>query len=424
MRHTDGSRILRLSYVGRRCARGFHVNRLGIKLNCEGALMTKNRWTNGWLWNGMLGAACAMSLSGAVSAQETEVQSVAQAETQTIQVDPLVAKVEHALELSKKRHLSAETHTPWQIAHGILAYRNDFEIKKNGRLVNAIDWVSDNATWRGTPWFEKTRFGARAQPFTQRYIFQGHPNQFLGYFTLSHLPLDHQFRTPSGVITIADLVNNAKMEVNANEEITWTLWALAHYLPVDAQWQNQYGENWSIERLVDIQTREPVNSGACGGTHGLFALSYARNKYLHSSNGQLRGVWLEADQKIRRYIAEARSLQNSDGTFSSNYFSGRGYSSDFNARLATTGHIVEWLMVAARSEDVRSPWIRQAVDALCNDLLNSKDHPADVGPLYHAIDGLMIYHSRAKPKPDVTTNAREVDKAPEPPAPTTDAGGA
>ncbi|MEX0725359.1 MAG: hypothetical protein WEB58_04220 [Planctomycetaceae bacterium] len=383
------------------------------------------RFEKDWLLGVVVSAACVLSMPAIVRSQETAPSSPQSSSSQgttpvanrPAEADPLLLKVEQALQLSKKRYLSAEIHTPWQIAHGILAYRNDFEIKKNGKLVNAIDWVSDNATYKGTPWFEKTSFGGRAQPFTQRYIFQGHPNQFLGYFTLSRLPLDHQFRTGTDAITIQNLVENAKMEVNANEEITWTLWALSHYLPPDAEWRNQNGENWSIERLVQIQTDESVYDGACGGTHGLFALSYARNKYLYSSGGQLRGVWLEADQKIRRFITEAKASQNSDGTFSPNYFNGRGHSDDFNTRLATTGHMLEWLMVAVRSDELRSPWIRHAVDAICNDLLNSKDRTADVAPLYHGIDALMVYHNRVKPKPDVTSNTRQTEEKPQPPLP-------
>ena len=77
--------------------------------------------------------------------------------------------------------------------------------------------------------------------------------------------------------------------------------ALAHYEEPDAQWFNAAGEPWSIERLVKMQIDEPVTSGACGGCHGLFALAYARNMYI-STGKPLRGVWFEADQKIKRYV--------------------------------------------------------------------------------------------------------------------------
>src|SRR5690606_3631002 len=99
-----------------------------------------------------------------------------------------------------------------------------------------------------------------------------------------------------GTITLGDIVRNGQMEVQAGEEPTWTLWGLVHYLGPDATWQNKHGESWSIERLVRSQVYEPVARAACGGTHGLFALAYARNKYLETGR-PLSGAWLEADQK-------------------------------------------------------------------------------------------------------------------------------
>ena len=150
-------------------------------------------------------------------------------------------------------------------------------------------------------------------------------------------------------------------------EITWTLWALSHYLDTNAQWHNRHGEPWSIERMVQIQTRESVISAPCGGTHGLFALSYARNKHL-ATGGTIRGVWMEADQKIQRFIEEGRVLQNSDGSFSTEYFRGRGFSNDFNDRIAHSGHMLEWLMMALPQSRLKEPWVRKGLDRLADRL--------------------------------------------------------
>ena len=54
-------------------------------------------------------------------------------------------------------------------------------------------------------------------------------------------------------VTVRDIVNDAKMQVHTGVEITWTLWALAHYLDSDDKWFNAAGEPWSIERLVRLQ---------------------------------------------------------------------------------------------------------------------------------------------------------------------------
>lgn len=338
--------------------------------------------------------------------------------------DPLVRQVQEAVEISTRRYLDADVHTPWQIMHGILAYRHEYQIKRKGELINALEFVSSGPAFEGIQWFEKTAHGGRGHTFTKPYAFEGHPNQFQAIMTMSELPLTHTFKArdatavPSdqapkpqvadATITTADMVRNAQMDVRVNpqEEITWTLWFLSFYLDPDAQWQNRNGEQWSIERLVKLQTDAPPYNAACGGTHGLFALSRARNAYLQSGR-PLRGVWLEADQKINRYIEEARAYQNPDGSFSANYFKGPEYSSDFGKRLATTGHILEFLMVALPQHRLNEEWVRRAVYRQARDIIENRTQPAECGALYHALDALVIYLQRMQPPAPVAKDEKK-----------------
>ncbi len=310
-------------------------------------------------------------------------------------VDPMLQLINEAIDVSGRRFLTADVHTPWQIIHGLLAYRQNFVLKTtDGRKINALEWASSGVTFQGESLFQKTPHGGQAHPFKHPYWFEGHPTQFMAYLTMCRLPTTHVFKTADGqAVTVGDIINNAKMDVNREEEMTWTLWALAHYLEPDAQWVNKKGELWSMEELVRIETASKVYDGPCGGTHGLFALSYIRNSYLQTRQ-PLRGVWLEADQKIQRFILEARSLQNSDGSFSIHFFKGPGYSNEFNARITSSGHMLEWLMVALPQSRLQEDWIQNGLRCLAQDLINNRHQNAECGPLYHAVDGLQIYRER------------------------------
>lgn len=315
-------------------------------------------------------------------------------------VDPLVKLATEAIEVSSRRYLTADLHTPWQIIHGLLAYRQEFQLKlpNSTKKVNALEWVSSGVSFRGESLFQKTPYGGRAHPFIQAYWFEGHPTQFMAYLTMCRLPTSYEFKTAAGeTITVADIINNAKMEVtrDPNIEMTWTLWALAHYLEPSAQWVNKHGEPWSMEELVRVELRNAIYDSPCGGTHSLFATAYARNAYLLTRQ-PLRGVWLEADQKIQRFIAEAKALQNPDGSFSIHFFKGRGHSNDFNTRITSSGHMIEWLMVALPQSRLSEPWIQDGVRCLAQDLISNKHVNAECGPLYHAVDGLQIYRERMK----------------------------
>lgn len=317
------------------------------------------------------------------------------------QKDPLPELIDKAILETGRRKLTAGVHTPWQIVHGILAMRWELMLQNGpsgtgGPDLNAIEWITSGVYHDGLPLWEQTPYGGRGHPFTRPYAFEGHPTQFMGYMTMANIPLEYEVKTPTKVITIGDIIKDAKMQVHAGVEITWTLWALAHYEEPDAKWFNAAGEPWSIERLVKMQVDEAVTSGACGGCHGLFALAYARNMYL-STGKPLRGVWFEADQKIKRYIEEARSLQNSDGSFSANHFKGPGLSHDFPTRIATSGHQLEWLMVALPQSRLKEEWVRKGIQNVANDLIQNKHVSSDCGPLFHGVHGLVIYRQRTVP---------------------------
>lgn len=313
--------------------------------------------------------------------------------------DPLQKQVDEAIAISARRYLQTDVHTPWQIMHGLLAYRQDYQLKQNGEKINALKWISNGATYGGEFWFQKTRYGGRPHPYSTDYAFEGHPNQFLAVLAMADVPKDQTFKISGGqTLTIADMVRNAQMEVNDGEEITWTLWALVHYLGPQAEWDNQRGERWSIERLVRIQTDEPVYNGACGGTHGLFALAFARNAYLQTDQS-LQGTWLEAHRKVERYVETARSYQNSDGTFSSNFFEGPSSSYDLADRLHSCGHTLEFLMMAVPQQRLKEAWLRRGVAAIAKDLIDHRSDPIECGALYHAVDALVIYRDRTTPLP-------------------------
>ncbi|MFO0979711.1 MAG: hypothetical protein U0996_25155 [Planctomycetaceae bacterium] len=329
----------------------------------------------------------------------------------TESTDPLVKLVWETREAQRRRLLSVEQHTPWQIMHGLLGLRQDFLINHNNKPINGLEWIYSGPTYMNESWFQKTPHGGRAHPFSKPYWFEGHINQFLAILSMCNVPLDQQFATPQGPITMRDMLKNAQMTVNAKEEVTWTLWALSTYLPPDATWVNAAGEQWSIEKLVQIETGKKVGgpTSPCGGTHGLFALARARNVYLRTGK-PLRGVWLEADQKIKRYIDTAMRLRNNDGSLSSAFFKGKEFKQDFDKRMASEGHLLEFLMMAVSQEELKQPWVRKAIETTANDLMANRKAYVSCSPLYHATNALSIYLERVAPS-GVPEMAKKTDTA-------------
>lgn len=307
-------------------------------------------------------------------------------------VDPLDEIVDKAITTTSHRFLDSDVHTPWQILHGLLALRENYVIKQGGKPINAIEWISNGAQYKGAHWFEATEDGGRAHPYNGTpYEFEGHVNQSLAVIAMCKLPLEYEFMTGSGkTVTMQDMVNHAKLNVNSLEEITWTLWFLSQYLDQDEEWINNKSEPWSMERLVRMQVKASPYDAPCGGTHGMFALALARNSYL-KKHGELRGAWLEADQKLQRYLAAAQRMQNRDGSFATDWFKSTGYSTEFNERIKYSGHMLEWILVSLPQDRLKEQWVRTGVQTLCYDLIRNAREPSECGPLYHALHALVLY---------------------------------
>jgi beta-lactamase regulating signal transducer with metallopeptidase domain len=309
--------------------------------------------------------------------------------------DPTVRLAWETREQVRLWLLSTKDHTPWQIMSGIEGLRRDMLLKDGKNTVNALEWIQEGPSFRGESWFEKTKHGGRAHPFSKPYWFEGHINQFFSKLAACRLPLDTQFGTPDGPITIQDMIDHAKMVVNDREAVSWTILALCRYLPPDTKWTNAKGEEWSIERLVDIEVGKQVGGPTSpnGGTDLLYALAVARNEYLKTGK-PLEAVWLKADEKIRTYIDVAKSQQNPDGTLSSDFFRSSKRKDDFDKRLASSGHLLQFLMHAVSDEQLKEDWIRRAVEATANDIqVNGKEY-VSCDPLFTATEALTTYLER------------------------------
>lgn len=370
-------------------------------------------------------------IAGEAKPIETKPAAPAISEEPVAPTDPLDRQVDEAIDVTARRVLSVDTHTPWQIGHGMLAFRRDYVLRKGEQKVNAYEWVATNPTFRsrttaedGTVkvrdlhWFQLTRYGARPQKYTGTpYEFEGHPNQFLAFFALARLPLDFEFTVQGRKVTYGDMLRNAKMEVTDREEVAWDLWAFAYYFDPDETWTNAIGEPWSMERLVATTMRQfSITKSPCGGCHALFALASARNAYLQTTKRRPTGVWTQADQHLQQYIAIAKQMQNRDGSFSASYFKNAGYSNDPSKRISTTGHTLEFLMLALRQDELAKPWVKNAVNRLSHDLVQYQREPLEVGGMYHAVHALVLYRERTRPQLAAKTKEITPAAAADPPA--------
>jgi hypothetical protein len=283
----------------------------------------------------------------------------------------------------------------WTVFHGILGLGPSAELKHPllGFRKRAVDYIADGGELRGLR-FIPTDTGLDVETGEQ-FVSQGHQDQFIAEMAQCGMPADREFVVQGKRYKFLDFVRHSQMRarVTKDQELSWTIVVVGQYLGTDLPWTNSYGEKLTFEDLVRYEVNADVEQAACGGTHRLFGLKWVQNLHLQKG-GKTEGVWKDLEEEQVKYQRIARRDQNPDGSFSTDFFRGKGEARDMQLRMNTSGHIVEWLAYSLPEEDLHKPWMEDAVNRLALMFLEIQDRSMESGTLYHAAHGLRIYYQR------------------------------
>ena len=191
-------------------------------------------------------------------------------------------------------------------------------------------------------------------------------------------PREYAIRAQGHDFTIEQLVKEEQLTCREPMELTFKLIGLSHYLSTDAKWKNERGEKWDLPRLIRAELAQPVNGAACGGTHRIMGLSYAVKKRKEAQK-PVEGQWWRAEKFVNEYYKYAMSLQNRDGSFSSDWFKRRSDWGGNDRKLQTTGHILEWIVFASTDEQLVDDRITRSVAFLTNLMVQHRYHDWNMG---------------------------------------------
>lgn len=347
-------------------------------------------------------ALTALLLVGCPHQVDTSVQELGPVESGELTDESLAARIDRVLDFTQhQRTLSLDEHAAWQILHGALAFERDFQVQQGERSVSAVEHLLNGGEMKG--WtvelipHEDGSTGLRAMLEEGSKTGQGHADQWLAVLSQCELPPTQSIRVDDQQVSMMDFVRQVQRDVprNVKREFSWTLIGLTGYLPTDARWTANDGREWGIEELVEIETEQELASSACGGTHRVIGLAMTLQRHRQAGR-PMTETWQAADAVIANAIAEAKRHQNPDGSFSIHYFAGPGSSPDLAQNLGATGHIVEFLAIALDDHQLREPWVRNAVEYLCDVFEKTREVPLECGALYHAAHGLVLYRERLR----------------------------
>lgn len=300
-------------------------------------------------------------------------------------------KVRRVLKYYYDHPLHTGNRGPWEVMHQMLAFEVHSQIRQHGpdgEPITAVGWLCFNQPCRKRNLLYINNDGelrVRTGP-----ALQGHEGQLLALLAQARVKSTYPIRVDDKQFTIADLVEVEKKTCYPRTELTFKLLGLQNYLDIDDQWVNDQGMQWDFAKLVNEERRQPVRTAACGGTHRLSGLTFAYKKY-EKTGRPLTGEFAQAKRFVANYQNYAYRLQNSDGSFSTEWFRGPGHDADIDRRLKTTGHILEWLLYAAEEKHFTYYRTVRGVNYLANLMWSNRGRDWEAGPLGHAIHALVLY---------------------------------
>lgn len=299
------------------------------------------------------------------------------------------------------RQLSLQRHAAWQIMHGFLPYGAELPVLNNGEKVNLLEYLLNGGAMLGWELYpgdivpSTKRRGIITRLSETDYYGQGHVDQWLAIMAQAGVPKEAEIKLGNATFTVEDWLRQSQYDVSRNvtAEYAWTLIALSHYFPNERTWTARDGSKWDWETMVEFELNEDLITAACGGTHRLEALAMALETHL-KQGGKLEGIWLATRQRLDAEIDKVRRWQNRDGSLSSHFFERPGATADLVQRLSSSGHLFEFVAIAAPDELLRERWIERAAVRICELLDLTSEQDLECGSLYHALNGLRVYRDR------------------------------
>jgi hypothetical protein len=111
----------------------------------------------------------------------------------------------------------------------------------------------------------------------------------------------------------------------------------------------------------------------------------------------ISGHFQRAQIFLDDFVAYTLTMQNPDGSFSTEWFERRANEPNTERKIQTTGHILEWLVYTLPDQHLRKPEIENAVKFLADTLSKELDRDWPIGPRGHSLRALMLYQQRVFP---------------------------
>ena len=285
----------------------------------------------------------------------------------------LKRSIETVLIANTKRGMNTRDHTPNEVLMMALPYGADARVfqpnpnadprDRNAPKGNSI--YSIGALCWSTPCNGKTLLRSDGKRIIARvgYGYQQRPASFAALMALSNIMPNYELKAGGNSHTIADLIASEKNAVSRGMNMSMALVALSFYSDPDAQWKNEFGETWNLEKMVTNELNRPIDQGTSDVTDWLLGLTAAVKLY-ESENIPIRGPMALAKRQLKIYQDFVLDIQNDRYLWHPRFFLYKGFNPNAFETMYSGGHILRWLVFSLSDKELEDPQVVRAVMSL------------------------------------------------------------
>lgn len=247
------------------------------------------------------------------------------------------------------RSLNAQSNLPTEILAFCEAFGHTAEIASGSRSSQKLNGVGTLCWNYPCGGYSLLRSDGNHVVSRVGYGYQERPAQLLAMLAQNRVPASYELRIGDQRATVADLVASEKLACRKGLDQSATLIGLAFYTKSGETWQNDLGESWSVERLLQEELDRKADASRADVIHRLMAISFAL-KRLKDKEVKTEGLIERAEKHVLEFHDYALGLQNGDGSWHPGFFAYHGPSKDTTGSLLSTGAILTWLVYSLPSE--------------------------------------------------------------------------
>jgi hypothetical protein len=271
-------------------------------------------------------------------------------------------------------------------------------------LTDNAEWKKENPEGEGE-FLLRTPYGIRVsvahELLSGSLLGAGHVDQLLSAFADAGVPLSTPIVPGSGEVgTVEDLLADSLMRFSLSQEMEFTGAAFARWLPPSNEWQNRFGETYSLDSIADVLCDRPLGTGACDGTHVPYAMAILlqvdreHDVLSDEETSALTAYLVECSLALEANELSAGGWDASWGGTKRPFMPGEQVWTNRFERISNTGHHLEWIALAAPDCRPSAPVVRRAVASLSREIgsltLEERTNFKHFWPLSHAARALVL----------------------------------